>query len=84
MLLSFRQRAWEDYLYWFATDRKTCKRIHTLIAAAQRQPFDGIGKPEPLKGNLQGLWSRRIDQKHRMIYAATQEKLIIAQLRHHY
>ena len=84
MLLSFEKEAWDDYLYWFATDRKICKRIHTLIAATQRQPFDGIGKPEPLKGNLQGFWSRRIDQKHRMVYSVVQDVLVLIQLRHHY
>ena len=84
MLLSFRKRAWQDYLYWFKTDRKMCKRIHDLIEDTQRHPFQGKGKPEGLKGNLQGLWSRRIDKEHRMVYAVTKEALIIAQLRYHY
>jgi toxin YoeB len=65
MLLSFRQQAWEDYLYWFQIDRKMCKRIHDLIKDTQRTPFDGIGKPEALKNNYAGFWSRRIDKEHR-------------------
>ena len=84
MLLSFRKKAWEDYLYWFNTDRKMSKRIHELIKDAQRTPFDGIGKPEALKGNYKGFWSRRIDKEHRMVYAVTDEALILIQLRHHY
>ena len=77
MLLSFRKRAWEDYLYWFRTDRKTCKRIHDLVKDAQRTPFGGIGKPEALKGNYKGFWSRRIDKEHRMVYAVADEALIL-------
>lgn len=84
MLLSFRKTAWADYRYWFKTDRKMCKRIHALIEDTQRHPFEGIGKPEALKGNLQGFWSRRIDQEHRMVYAITKDALILVQLRHHY
>jgi toxin YoeB len=84
MLLSFRKQAWEDYLYWFQTDPKMCKRIHELIRDTQRTPFDGIGKPEALKNNYKGFWSRRIDKEHRMIYAVTEEALILIQLRHHY
>ena len=84
MLLSFRKRAWEDYLYWFRTDRKMCKRIHDLVKDTQRAPFAGIGKPEALRGNYKGFWSRRIDKEHRMVYAVTDEALILIQLRHHY
>ncbi|NEQ97551.1 MAG: Txe/YoeB family addiction module toxin [Cyanothece sp. SIO2G6] len=84
MLLSFRKRAWQDYVYWFGCDRKMCKRIHTLIEDTLRHPFAGIGKPEALKGNLQGFWPRRIDKEHRMVYAITKDGLIIIQLRHHY
>ena len=84
MLLSFRKRAWQDYIYWFTTERKMCKRIHDLIEDMQRQPFQGKGKPEALKANLQGFWSRRINQEHRMVYAVTKEALIVVQLRHHY
>jgi toxin YoeB len=84
MLLSFRKQAWEDYLYWFQTDPRTCKRIHELIRDTQRTPFDGIGKPEALKNNYKGFWSRRIDREHRMVYGVTAEALILVQLRHHY
>ncbi|MGB0562841.1 MAG: Txe/YoeB family addiction module toxin [Spirulinaceae cyanobacterium] len=84
MLLSFQRQAWQDYLYWFKVNRKFCKRIHDLIEDTLRHSFTGLGKPEPLKGNLKGLWSRRIDQEHRMVYAVTQEALILVQLRHHY
>jgi len=84
MLLSFRKRAWDGYIYWFATDRKMCKRIHDLIEDTQRHPFQGKGKPEALKGNFQGFWSRRIDKEHPMVYAVTNEAIIIAQLRYHY
>ena len=84
MLLSFRKQAWEDYLYWFSTDKRMCKRVHDLIKDVQRTPFDGKGKPEALKNNLQGFWSCRIDREHRMVYAVTEEAFIIVQLRHHY
>ena len=84
MLLSFRQQAWEDYLYWFSNDRKMCKRIHELIQDTLRHSFTGKGKPEPLKGNLKGFWSRRINQEHRMVYAVTKEAIILIQLRYHY
>jgi toxin YoeB len=84
MLVSFRKQAWEDYLYWFQTDPRMCKRIHELIRDTHRTPFDGIGKPEALKNNYKGFWSRRIDKEHRMVYAVTAEALILVQLRHHY
>jgi toxin YoeB len=84
MLLSFRAQAWEDYLYWFSTDRKMCNRINDLVQDGLRHPFIGKGKPEPLRGNLKGFWSRRIDKEHRMVYAVTNEALILIQLRHHY
>ena len=66
MRILWENRAWEDYIYWQMQDRKTLKRINTLIKDIQRSPFEGIGKPEPLKGNLHGMWSRRIDQENRM------------------
>jgi toxin YoeB len=84
MLLSFHKQAWQDYLYWFRNDRKVCKRIHELIRDTQRNPFDGIGKPEALKNNYRGAWSRRIDKEHRMVYVVTKQALTIIQLRHHY
>ncbi|MBE1425556.1 toxin YoeB [Desulfomicrobium macestii] len=84
MKLIFSETAWEDYLYWQKTDAKTLARINQLIREASRQPFTGIGKPEPLKHALKGYWSRRINDEHRFVYKATDEALLIAQLRYHY
>ena len=84
MKLIFSENAWEDYLYWQRTDKKTLKRIHQLISDIQRSPFEGIGKPEPLKHALSGYWSRRIDAEHRIVYRTNEEPLFIAQLRYHY
>ena len=67
--IRFTPAAWTDYLYWQGQDKKTLKRINLLIEAARREPFAGIGKPEPLLGNLAGYWSRRIDDTHRLVYA---------------
>ena len=66
---TFTDEAWDDYLYWIETDRKQLKRINILIKDIDRNPYEGIGKPEPLKANLQGYWSRRIDSEHRIVYA---------------
>jgi len=82
--LIFSEEAWEDYLYWQKTDRTLLRRINELIRDAQRNAFDGLGKPEPLKHNLQGWWSRRINQEHRMVYKVEGDDLIIAMLRYHY
>jgi toxin YoeB len=82
--LIFHERAWEDYLYWQATDGKMLARINLLIKDASRQPFHGIGKPEPLRGELKGWWSRRIDAEHRIVYRPSEQGLLIAQCRHHY
>ena len=68
MELIFMSPAWEDYLYWQKTDKKMLKRINELIRQVQRTPYEGIGKPEPLRGNLTGWWSRRIDHEHRLVY----------------
>lgn len=68
MRLLWEDRAWDDYLYWQKQDKKTLKRINALINYIKRNPFDGIGKPEPLKENLSGYWSRRIDDKNRVVY----------------
>ena len=76
--------AWEDYLYWQARDKKTLKRINELIKDMLRHPFDGKGKPEPLKRNLQGFWSRRIDGTNRIVYAVEDEKVIVIACRNHY
>ncbi len=84
MKLVFSDEAWEDYLYWQQQDKRMVKRINELIAAAKRDPFAGIGKPEPLKHALAGFWSRRITDEHRMVYKAEKEALLIAQLRYHY
>ena len=77
----FTSDAWDDYVYW--QDRKTLKRINQLIREAQRAPFEGIGKPEPLKANLSGFWSRRIDDTNRLVYAADDEALRIVSCRYH-
>ena len=84
MNLVFADHAWEDYLYWQTTDKKIVKRINTLIKDIQRSPFEGIGKPEPLKHALSGYWSRRINDEHRLIYKIDSESIYIAQLRYHY
>ena len=76
--------AWEDYMYWHTQDKKTLKRINGLIKDILRHPFEGIGKPEPLKRNLQGFWSRRIDDTHRVVYAFEDEKVVIIACRNHY
>lgn len=84
MKLVFSEHAWEDYLYWQKTDKKVLGRINNLIKAVQRDPFVGVGKPEPLKHGLAGYWSRRINEEHRMVYKVTDDALLIAQLRYHY
>ena len=76
--------AWDMYVYWQGQDRKTLKRINTLIEAASRTPFEGIGKPEPLRENLTGYWSRRIDDMHRLVYRATDTEIVIVACRFHY
>lgn len=84
MKLIFSDEAWEDYLSWQRQDKAVVKRIHELIAACKRDPFVGIGKPEPLKYALAGFWSRRITDEHRMVYKSEKDALLIAQLRYHY
>ena len=76
--------AWDDYLYWQNTDRKMLKKVNELIKSCERTPFSGIGKPEPLKENLKGFWSRRIDNTHRLVYKVEEETLIFSQCRFHY
>ena len=76
--------AWSDYVYWQGPDRNTLKRINVLILDAMRQPFDGIGKPEPLRENLSGFWSRRIDDVNRLVYAVEGSDLAIVSCRYHY
>ena len=83
-LLSFTPHAWEDYLYWVETGDERLDRINKLIKDCQRSPFKGLGKPEPLKGDLSGYWSRRIDQEHRLVYIYNGGMLLIVQARYHY
>lgn len=83
-MISFTDTAWADYLYWQTQDKKTLKRINTLIKDCVRSPFDGIGKPEPLKHTLQGYWSRRIDDTHRLVYYYDKDTLVIIACRYHY
>jgi toxin YoeB len=83
--LIFAEEAWDDYLSWQAQDKRLVKRINELIEATKREPFTGIGKPEPLKHALAGYWSRRITEEHRMVYKLEgEDALLIAQLRYHY
>ena len=84
MKIEWAQEAWEDYLYWQQADKATLKRINALIKDCCRDPFVGIGKPEPLKHHLTGYGSRRIDETHRLVYALADGRLKIAQCRHHY
>ena len=84
MRSTFSSTAWENYLYWQKTDKATLKRSNTLIKAIQRDPFSGIGKPESLRHNLTGYWSRRINDEHRIVYKVADNHLYIAQLRYHY
>ena len=84
MRLVFSPEAWDDYLYWQQTNKKTVERIHALIKDTTRSPFAGIGKPEPLRHVLSGYWSRRINHEHRMVYKVEGSDLLIAQLRYHY
>ena len=84
MILSWAENAWEDYLYWQQTDKKTLKRINTLIKDIKRNAFAGLGDPEPLKHNWTGYWSRRIDRQHRLVYKVTDETIIVVQCRYHY
>ena len=84
MSLVFSEHAWEDYLYWQQTDKKILNRINQLIKEIQRSPFQGIGKPEPLKHGLAGYWSRRINDEHRIVYKVENNSVYIAQLRYHY
>jgi toxin YoeB len=83
-LLVFTPNAWSDYMYWQGQDKKTLKRINTIIEAIAREPFAGIGKPEQLRGDLTGYWSRRIDDVNRLVYQATESELHIFTCGYHY
>jgi toxin YoeB len=82
--IAFSERAWAEYLYWQSQDKKSLKRINQLLKDVERSPFEGIGKPEALVGNLSGFWSRRIDDKNRLIYRIKGEFIEILSCREHY
>ena len=82
--LAWTDEAWNDYVYWQGQDKKTLKRVNRLISDCKRSPSEGIGKPEPLKENLSGFWSRRIDETNRLVYAVSDSYLTIISCRYHY
>ena len=82
--IGFDADGWEDFLFWLGSDRKVARRIVRLIAEIQRDPFAGIGKPEPLKGELSGYWSRRITEEHRLVYKVVGDEVRVAACRYHY
>lgn len=84
MRLLWEDRAWDDYLYWQTQDKKTLKRINALIKEMDRTPFEGLGKPEPLKYSLSGLWSRRIDDENRIVYFVNDGIIHVVACRDHY
>jgi len=84
MKIIFLDHAWEDYLYWQSTDKSMLKKINSLIKEIERTPFEGTGKPEPLRYNLTGLWSRRINLDHRLVYKMENDAIVIHQCRYHY
>jgi toxin YoeB len=84
MKIVFLDKAWEDYLHWQNTDKATLKKINSLIKEIERIPFEGSGKPEPLKHNLAGLWSRRITLEHRLVYKIEKDTVVVFQCRYHY
>lgn len=84
MKITFSTQAWSDYLYWQQTDKRLVKKVNELIKDIQRTPFEGIGKPEPLKHNLSGFWSRRITEEHRLVYEVSNSTISIASCKYHY
>ena len=84
MRITFSKNAWEDYVSWQTEDKRILRKINELIEAIQRNPFDGIGKPEPLKYDLAGFWSRRIDREHRLVYQVINNEILIYSCRYHY
>jgi len=84
MVLTFTENTWDDYLYWQKIDKKMVKKINELIKDIKRSPFNGIGKPEALKYDLAGYWSRRIDQEHRLVYQVLEKELLVYTCRYHY
>ncbi|HCM47387.1 MAG TPA: Txe/YoeB family addiction module toxin [Colwellia sp.] len=83
-LLAWTDDAWTDYVYWQGQDKKTLKRINKLVTDTKRSPFEGIGKPEPLKENLSGFWSRRVDESNRLVYAVNDSHITVISCRYHY
>ncbi|TCK59325.1 Txe/YoeB family addiction module toxin [Seleniivibrio woodruffii] len=83
-LVAWTEEAWEDYVWWQSQDRKTLKRINLLVRDTLREPFGGIGKPEALRENLSGFWSKRMDDTNRLVYAVEEDKLVIISCRYHY
>jgi toxin YoeB len=81
---TFTDEAWDDYQYWIENDRKKLKRINQLIKEIDRNPYEGIGKTEPLRANLKGFWSRRIDREHRIVYAVESGEIVYIEFRFHY
>ncbi len=84
MKITFSQNSWEDYLSWQSEDKKILQKINSLIKDIQRTPYQGLGKPEPLKYDLAGLWSRRIDREHRLVYQVLGDELFVYSCRYHY
>ena len=84
MRIVFADRGWEDFTYWMEHDRKIATRIVRLVENITRDPFEGLGKPEPLRHDLTGFWSRRITDEHRLVYAVDEKRVLIAQARYHY
>jgi toxin YoeB len=84
MKVVFANQGWEDFTYWVEHDRKVAKRIILPINEIERDPFQGLGKPEPLKHDLAGFWSRRITDEHRLVYAVEKSQILVAQARYHY
>ena len=84
MIISWAEKAWEDYLYWQVNDKKNLQRINLLIKEIKRHPFSGIGDPEQLRYNWSGYWSRRIDREQRLVYKHKEETIIVVQCRYHY
>ncbi len=84
MRITFSKNAWEDYVSWQTEDKRILRKINELIEAIQRNPFEGIGKPEPLKYDLAGFWSRRIDREHRLVYQVINNEILIYSCRYHY
>jgi len=83
-IIAFHQNAFEQYTEWAKTDKKLFERLHRMISETAKNPFDGIGKPEPLKADLKGYWSRRINDEHRLVYKVTEDQIIIIGCKYHY